>query len=74
MAAGQAYRTSRVSGAGLAHGEFLLFASGGTASGTHDQLRFSVTDIQAEVGDLKQRGVRFEEYDFPGFDKATSTA
>ena len=24
--------------------------------------------------DLKQWGVRFEEYDFPGFDKATSIA
>ncbi len=24
--------------------------------------------------DLKQRGVQFEEYDFPGFDKATSIA
>ena len=54
--------------------EFLLFASSGTASGSHDQMRFSVADIAAEVRDLKQRGVRFEEYDFPGFDKATSIA
>jgi catechol 2,3-dioxygenase-like lactoylglutathione lyase family enzyme len=53
---------------------FLLFVSRGTASGSHDQLRFSVADIEAEVRDLKQRGVRFEEYDFPGFDKATSIA
>jgi len=54
--------------------EFLLFESKGTASGSHDQLRFSVADIEVEVRDLKQRGVRFEEYDFPGFDKATSIA
>ena len=54
--------------------EFLLFASSGTASGSHDQMRFSVTDIESEVRDLKQRGVRFEEFDFPGFDKATSIA
>jgi catechol 2,3-dioxygenase-like lactoylglutathione lyase family enzyme len=54
--------------------EFLLFASSGAASGSHDQMRFSVADIEAEVRDLKQRGVQFEEYDFPGFDKATSIA
>ena len=53
---------------------FLLFASKGKASGSHDQMRFSVADIEGEVRDLKQRGVRFEEYDFPGFDKATSIA
>ena len=53
---------------------FLLFASSGAASGSHDQMRFSVADIEAEVHALKQRGVRFEEYDFPGFDKATSIA
>ena len=35
---------------------------------------FMVADIDAEVHDLKQRGVQFEEYDFPGFDKATSIA
>jgi hypothetical protein len=35
---------------------------------------FIVADADAEVRDLKQRGVQFEEYDFPGFDKATSIA
>ena len=35
---------------------------------------FSVADIDAEVRDLKERGVHFEEYDFPGFDKATCIA
>jgi len=54
--------------------EFLLFASSGTASGSHDQMRFSVADIEVAVRDLKRRGVRFEEYDFPGFDTATSIA
>ena len=33
---------------------------------------FMVADIDAEVRDLKQRGVQFEWYDFPRFDKATS--
>ncbi|MGH7685664.1 MAG: VOC family protein [Candidatus Dormibacteria bacterium] len=50
---------------------FLLFPSGGVASGTHTQLGFTVDDIAATVNDLKQRGVQFETYDFPGFDKAT---
>jgi catechol 2,3-dioxygenase-like lactoylglutathione lyase family enzyme len=53
-------------------GEFLLFDSSGMAAGSHDQIRFSVTDIEAEVRGLKEAGVQFEEYDFPGFDKATS--
>jgi predicted enzyme related to lactoylglutathione lyase len=35
---------------------------------------FMVADIDAEVRDLKQRGAQFEEYDFPGFDKATGIA
>ena len=54
--------------------EFVLFASSGAASGSYTQMGFSVADINAEVRDLKQRGVQFEEYDFPGFDKATSIA
>jgi catechol 2,3-dioxygenase-like lactoylglutathione lyase family enzyme len=53
---------------------FLLFLSSGVPSGTHDQLRFSVPDLEPVVRDLKQRGVRFERYDFPGFDQATSIA
>ena len=42
--------------------------------GSHSQMGFIVADADAEVRDLKQRGVQFEEYDFPGFDKATSIA
>ena len=53
---------------------FLLFPSSGSASGSHSQLGFMVADIDAEVRDLKQRGVQFEEYDFPGFDRATGIA
>ena len=53
---------------------FLLFPSSGTASGSHTQMGFIVADAGAEVRDLKQRGVQFEEYDFPGFDQATSIA
>jgi catechol 2,3-dioxygenase-like lactoylglutathione lyase family enzyme len=53
---------------------FLLFPSSGVASATHTQLGFAVDDIAATVNELKQRGVKFEEYDFPGFDTATSIA
>jgi hypothetical protein len=34
----------------------------------------AVPDIAAAVRELKHSGVMFEEYDFPGFDKATSIA
>ena len=53
---------------------FILFPSSGSASGSHSQMGFMVADIDAEVRDLKQRGAQFEEYDFPGFDKATGIA
>ena len=58
----------------LGGSRFFLFASQGVASGTHTQLGFAVDDIAATVSDLKGRGLQFEEYDFPGFDKATSIA
>jgi len=53
---------------------FILFTSGGRPSGAHTQLGWRVPDVEAEVRELKGRGVEFEEYDFPGFDKATSVA
>ena len=53
---------------------FLLFPSGGVASGTHTQLGFTVDDIAGTVSELKERGVQFEEYDFPAIDNATSIA
>jgi predicted enzyme related to lactoylglutathione lyase len=53
---------------------FILFPSSGSASGSHSQMGFMVADIGAEVRDLRQRGVQFEEYDFPGFDKSAGIA
>ena len=53
---------------------FILFPSSGSASGSHSQMGFMVADIDAEVRDLKQRGVQFAQYDFSGFDKSTSIA
>jgi catechol 2,3-dioxygenase-like lactoylglutathione lyase family enzyme len=53
---------------------FILFTSSGRPSGAATQMGWRVPDVAAEVRELKQRGVRFEEYDFPGFDKETSVA
>src|SRR6201993_793459 len=60
--------------AGRGGTRFILFPSSGSASGSHSQMGFMVADIEAEVARLKQQGVQFEEYDFPGFDKATGIA
>ncbi len=43
---------------------FLVFTSSGKASGDHDQCGWVVEDIEAEVAELRGRGVVFEE--FPG--------
>lgn len=46
--------------------EFNLFKTAGSPSGTHTQMAFVVQDLATEVNSLKSKGVRFEEYDFPG--------
>ena len=53
---------------------FILFTSSGKASGQHTQIGWRVRNIEDEVRQLKERGVQFEEYDFPAFDKSTSVA
>jgi catechol 2,3-dioxygenase-like lactoylglutathione lyase family enzyme len=45
---------------------FSVFVSQGRTSGTHTQLSFICRDIDAEVADLRARGVQFEELDMPG--------
>jgi catechol 2,3-dioxygenase-like lactoylglutathione lyase family enzyme len=49
-----------------AKGGFALFRSHGKASGDHTQLGFTVDDIEKAVDGLRERGVKFEEYDLPG--------
>ena len=44
---------------------FLIFPSQGASAGTHTQAGWAVADIEAEVAELRSRGVVFEEYDFP---------
>jgi predicted enzyme related to lactoylglutathione lyase len=53
---------------------FLVFRSSGRASGSHTQIGFQVDDIAAEVAELRSRGVVFETYDMPGFDRETMIA
>src|SRR5256885_4560946 len=48
-----------------ANGEFALFESAGAASGSHTQMAFEVDDLEATVSELRDRGLVFEEYDFP---------
>ena len=53
---------------------FDVYRTGGAASGTHTQISFLVENAVAEVKDLKSRGVKFEEYDFPGLKTVDSIA
>ena len=46
-------------------GQFVLFQSSGSPSGTHTQMGWEVRDIDATVEDLRRRGVVFQEYDLP---------
>ncbi len=50
-----------------AAGEFALFESAGSASGESTQMAFEVEDLDAEVAELRQRGVEFEDVQSPGF-------
>ena len=49
-----------------ATGVFCLFASTGASDGTFTQMAFNVDDIEAEVAELRGRGVVFEEFGIPG--------
>jgi tRNA-Thr(GGU) m(6)t(6)A37 methyltransferase TsaA len=55
-------------------GEFALFESVGAPSGAHTQMAWEVEDIQAAVGELRERGVVFEEYDLPGLETVDGIA
>jgi predicted enzyme related to lactoylglutathione lyase len=45
---------------------FFLYSSGGAGSSKASQAFWAVDDVEAEVAELKARGVVFEEYDMPG--------
>jgi catechol 2,3-dioxygenase-like lactoylglutathione lyase family enzyme len=62
---------SRTGGEALTYagpgGEFELFVSNGGSDGSFTQMGWDVEDLDAVVAELRERGVVFEEYDFPGF-------
>jgi predicted enzyme related to lactoylglutathione lyase len=55
-----------------AGGTFVLFPGSTPSAGAFTQMGFTVDDIEAEVADLKSRGVEFETYGMPNFDADTS--
>lgn len=55
-------------------GWFLLYPSGGAGTAQHTLMGWQVEDIEAEVADLKARGVVFEEYDWPTLKTVNSIA
>lgn len=68
---------SEIPGGGLFYrcGEntgFVLFPSHDAASGTPTQAGWIVDNVEAEVADLKARGLVFEEYDTPSFKTVNS--
>jgi mannose-6-phosphate isomerase-like protein (cupin superfamily)/predicted enzyme related to lactoylglutathione lyase len=49
----------------LGGSHFMVYPSGGAASGAHDQLGFVVEDLESMVVKLRSNGVIFEEYEPP---------
>lgn len=45
---------------------FLLYPTANAGMAPNTLMSFTTNDIDAEVGDLRSRGVAFEDYDFPG--------
>ena len=45
---------------------FLLYKTDNAGTAKNTQMGWGTNDIDAEVEDLRRRGVVFEEYDFPG--------
>jgi catechol 2,3-dioxygenase-like lactoylglutathione lyase family enzyme len=47
----------------IGHAEFALFESAGESDGSFIQMAFTVSDVRAEMAELRARGVVFETYD-----------
>lgn len=53
---------------------FLLYPSPGAGTARHTVAGWAIDDIEAEVAELKARGVVFEEYDLPSLKTVNSIA
>ena len=51
-----------------------MYVSGNAGTSKASQAFWQVTDLAAEMGELRARGVVFEEYDFPGFPMVNGVA
>ena len=47
--------------------QILVFPSSGASDGSFTQASWECADLDAELADLRSRGVTFESYDLPGF-------
>ena len=54
--------------------EVFLYPTPNAGTSKASQAYWSVTDVEAEVADLKSRGVKFEEYNMPGLKMTNSIA
>ena len=54
--------------------EVFLYPTPNAGTSKASQAFWSVTDVEAEVAELKARGVTFEEYDMPGVTMKNSIA
>jgi catechol 2,3-dioxygenase-like lactoylglutathione lyase family enzyme len=55
-------------------GRFILYATPNAGQAPQTVMGFTTSAIEADVADLKGRGVTFEEYDFPGLKTVESIA
>ena len=53
---------------------FFMYPSAGAGTSKASQAFWTVDDVEAEVAELKGRGVVFEEYDMPGLKTRNSIA
>jgi catechol 2,3-dioxygenase-like lactoylglutathione lyase family enzyme len=53
---------------------FAVYPTPNPTRGGHTQMAFTTDDIEADVANLKGRGVVFEEYDLPGLKTENSIA
>jgi hypothetical protein len=51
-----------------------MYPTSNAGTSKASQAFWQVADVEAEVADLKARGVVFEEYDMPGVEMANSIA
>ena len=54
--------------------EVFLYPTGNAGTSRASQAFWLVPDVEAEVTELKSRGVKFEEYDMPGISMKNSIA